>query len=178
MITNSDCTYPDMETTTQALNSKACTSTNTISLDKASLTILERIQTMEDNLLQRMENARDYQEPAPVADKVTTTVPQTKMNSLWPNGDVIMSWNVMKEAVARCGQHRHWQLYRHQLTPGNDSAAVTLGLSPSIKAEFVSSDIEPGVSCSEPTISDEVALSASVPGSPSVTESLIRNLMS
>ncbi|KAH7183340.1 uncharacterized protein B0J16DRAFT_322077 [Fusarium flagelliforme] len=149
----------------------------TTSLDKASLLILERIQTMEDNLLQRMENATGCQNTAPMIDKPTATVhrPKTTRLNMWPNGDIIMSWNILKDAVARCGQHRHWELYRHELTSGSDIPGLTPGPSPSIKAEFVSSEIATDAFYSEPIVPDETAASPSAPRSPDITTSLIRN---
>ncbi|CAG7557406.1 unnamed protein product [Fusarium equiseti] len=132
---------------------------------------------MEATLLQRMENTTSCQNSTPILDQPTATSPRSKTNGLnmWPNGDIIMSWNIMKHAVARCGQHRHWELYKHELTPGGDITALTPGPSPSIKAEFVSSDIAMDISYPEPIISNDVAASPSTPGSPDITASLIRN---
>ncbi|RGP78807.1 acid protease [Fusarium longipes] len=151
--------------------------TDFLSLDKASLLIIERITTMEENLLTRLGDVTAFQSSANTLDKSTATIPgsKTKSLNLWPNGDVILSWNVFRHAVARCGQHRHWEVYRHELAPSHGIMAPTPGLSLSIKAEFVYSDIETGAFDVKESTPDDIMADDTTPGSPGIAASLIRN---
>ncbi|KAH7267813.1 uncharacterized protein BKA55DRAFT_590130 [Fusarium redolens] len=93
----------------------------------------------------------------------------------WPGGDIIMSWNVFRHPVSRCGQHRHWEMYRDELLPCRDGATETPGLSPSIKAEFLSSDPTTDPFDCDQVMSDDIPVDSSTPESVGLAASLIRN---
>ncbi|KAK2688956.1 hypothetical protein QWA68_012522 [Fusarium oxysporum] len=159
--TNSECTYPDIESA---------------SLDKASLLILDRIQTMESNVLkQLMEATGSGALIASSANLSTSAVKQRPRSwSQWPSGDVIISWNVLREPIARCGQHRHWEMYRNELLPNPNGSSETPGPSPSVKAEFVRPDAITDPIDSDQVMSDNMPVD-STPESADLTASLIRN---
>ncbi|KAF5236275.1 hypothetical protein FAUST_6623 [Fusarium austroamericanum] len=132
---------------------------------------------MEETLLSRLADVNASQNLEPVTNTPARTLPtpKTKSLNLWPNGDVILTWNVFKDAIARCGQHRHWETYRNELSPSHDLTTSTPSPSPSIKAEFVHSNATANESHYDTIMSDATTADAPTPGSPGLTKSLIRN---
>ncbi|KAL6415606.1 hypothetical protein AUP68_02171 [Ilyonectria robusta] len=119
--TESECTYPETETS---------------KLDRASLLILERIQTMEDSVLQQLNVAALPQSSRHQPTGVDSR-PQSRTSAAWPNGDVVMTWHALRPPAIRSGLHSHWGGYRDELCAvGATTAVTTPGLSPSIKSEF------------------------------------------
>ncbi|CCT66576.1 uncharacterized protein FFB20_14638 [Fusarium fujikuroi] len=85
-----------------------------------------------------------------------------------------MSWNVLREPITRCGQHRYWETYRNELLLNPDGGSETPGPSPSIKAEFVRSDATTDPLDHDQVMSDDRQVD-STPESANLTASLIRN---
>ncbi|KAF5581874.1 ankyrin repeat-containing protein [Fusarium pseudoanthophilum] len=146
------------------------------SLDKASLLILERIQTMESNVLKQLVDATATGPlRAPSAISATPASQQRPRSwNQWPSGDIIMSWNALREPITRCGQHRHWELYRNELLSSPDGSSETPGPSPSIKAEFARPDAATDSLDYDQVMSDDIPAD-STPESANLTASLIRS---
>ncbi|CEI70476.1 unnamed protein product [Fusarium venenatum] len=130
---------------------------------------------MEENLMTRLPNATAPQVSEPIANKLAkkSSGPKTRSLNLWPNGDVMLTWHVFRHAIARCGQHRRWEPYRHELSPSRDLTAPIPGPSPSIKAEFVRSDTTADKVYSDTIMSNDIMADAPTPGLPEL--SLIQN---
>src|SRR6478752_763443 len=131
---------------------------------------------MESNVLkQLMEATGSGALIASSANLSTSAVKQRPRSwSQWPSGDVIISWNVLREPIARCGQHRHWEMYRNELLPNPNGSSETPGPSPSVKAEFVRPDAITDPIDSDQVMSDNMPVD-STPESADLTASLIRN---
>ncbi|KAH7229840.1 hypothetical protein BKA60DRAFT_37238 [Fusarium oxysporum] len=131
---------------------------------------------MESNVLkQLMEATGSGALIASSANLSTSAVKQRPRSwSQWPSGDVIISWNVLREPIARCGQHRHWEMYRNELLPNPTGSSETPGPSPSVKAEFVRPDAITDPIDSDQVMSDNMPVD-STPESADLTASLIRN---
>ncbi|KAI1015776.1 hypothetical protein LB505_012007 [Fusarium chuoi] len=85
-----------------------------------------------------------------------------------------MSWNVLREPITRCGQHRHWEMYRNELLLNPDEGSETPGPSPSMKAEFVRPDATTDPLDHDQVMSDDTQVD-STPEPANLTASLIRN---
>lgn len=95
---------------------------------------------------------------------------------IWPNGDVIITWNAFQNPTVRCGQHRHWEAYRQELLSSHNGTMESLaGLSPSIKAEFTRPDPTADFPQSDHIMIDDSSMAANTPTSPDHATSLIRN---
>ncbi|EXL91302.1 hypothetical protein FOIG_15576 [Fusarium odoratissimum NRRL 54006] len=131
---------------------------------------------MESNVLKQLMDATGSGALiAPSANLPTSATQQRPRSwSQWPTGDIIMSWDVLREPIARCGQHRHWETYRNELLHSPDGSSETPGPSPSIKAEFVRSDVTTGLFDYDQVMSEDMPVD-STPESASFTASLIRN---
>ncbi|EWZ80994.1 hypothetical protein FOWG_14996 [Fusarium oxysporum f. sp. lycopersici MN25] len=131
---------------------------------------------MESNVLKQLMDATASGALVTSTANLSTSVvkQRPRLWSQWPSGDVIMSWNVLREPIARCGQHRHWEMYRNELLPNADGTSETPGPSPSIKAEFVRPDAATGLFDYDQVMPDDMLVD-STPESANFTASLIRN---
>lgn len=131
---------------------------------------------MESNFLKQLHGVTgDGDLRASSANPSTPALQQTpRSRNKWPSGDIIMSWNVLREPITRCGQHRYWETYRNELLLNPDGGSETPGPSPSIKAEFVRSDATTDPLDHDQVMSDDTQVD-STPESANLTASLIRN---
>jgi hypothetical protein len=133
---------------------------------------------MEDNMLKQLQNVTSTQRSATDLNHRTINSSDQAVRAwgIWPNGDVIITWNAFQHPAARCGQHRHWEAYRQELSSSqNGMTESSAGPSPSIKTEFT----RPGPAADFPqpdhVMSDDLLTTATTPTSPDHATSLIRN---
>ncbi|PNP82130.1 hypothetical protein FNYG_04319 [Fusarium nygamai] len=130
---------------------------------------------MESNVLKQLMDATATRALSSQSANSTTPASQQRPRlwNQWLSGDVIMSWSALREPITRCGQHRHWEMYRNELLPSPDGSSDTPGPSPSIKAEFVRPESPDATT--ERVHSDQSMSGDIAPESANLTASLIRN---